>query len=106
MRAETRGEGAARQIDDIADALETDARERRDGVSGKPQCGDWQRREEGALLAAGIARRLAEMGGGPGGADAAGDGDAVGEAGLRDTLAQIGDQRLLAAVEMRAAADV
>ncbi len=98
--------GAARQIDDIVDALEADARQRRDGLGGKPQRGERQRRQQCALLAAGIARRLAEMRGGPGGADVAGDGDGVGKARLRDALAQIGDQRFLAAVKMRAAADV
>ncbi len=46
------------------------------------------------------------MRGGPGGADAAGDGDGVGEAGLFEPVGEIGDQRLFAAVKMRAAADV
>ena len=106
VRAEAGGERAARQIDDIADALETDARERRNGLRRKPQCGKRQRRQQGALLAAGIACRLAIMRGGPGGADGSGDGDGVGKARLRDALAQIGDQLVLAAVKMRAAADV
>ena len=54
----------------------------------------------------GVACRLAEMRGGPGGADAAGDGDGVGEAGPLQPGGKIGDQRLLAAVKMRAAGNV
>ena len=46
------------------------------------------------------------MRGGPGGADAAGNGDGIGEAGLFQPGGEIGDQRLFAAVKMRAAADV
>ena len=46
------------------------------------------------------------MRGGPGGADGAGNGDAVGEAGAVEPPGEIGDQRLLAAIKMRAAADV
>ena len=59
-----------------------------------------------ALLAARITCRLAIMRGGVGRADAAGDGDAIGKAGLLQPLAEIGDQRRFAAVKMRAAADV
>ncbi len=73
---------------------------------GKPQRAERQRREQLAFLAAGIACRLADMRGGPGGADGAGNGDAVGEAGLLDAGRQIGDQFVFAAVKMRAAADV
>ena len=46
------------------------------------------------------------MRGGPGRADAAGDGDTVGKAGAVEALAKVGGQLVLAAVKMRAAADV
>ena len=68
--AEAGGEGCARQIDDIADALQADARQRRDGLRRQPQRGERQRRKQSAFLAASVACGLAEMRGGPGRADA------------------------------------
>ena len=90
--AEARGQRRARQVDDVADALQADACERRDGRRRKPQRGERQRREQFAFVAAGIARRLAVMRGGPGGADGAGNGERIGEAGALQPAAEIGDQ--------------
>jgi hypothetical protein len=46
------------------------------------------------------------MRGGPGGADGAGNGDAVGESGALDAAGEIGDQFVLAVIKMCAAGDV
>ena len=104
--AEAGGERRARQIDDIADALQADAGEACDRRRRKPQRGERQWREQRALFAAGITCRFAIMRGSPGGADGAGNGERIGKAGVFQAAAEIGDQFTLAAVKMRAAADV
>ncbi|MFL5103802.1 MAG: hypothetical protein ACJ8E5_24655 [Xanthobacteraceae bacterium] len=43
FRAEPRGERGARQIEDIADLFETDARERRHRVARQTECRNRQR---------------------------------------------------------------
>ena len=103
---ETRGQRRARQIDNVADAFQADARQRCHRAGIEPQRGERQRRKQRALLAAGVTSRLAMMRGGVSRADGAGDGDAISKAGRLQAAAEIGDQRVLAAVEMRAAADV
>ena len=106
LHAEAGGERAARQIDDIADAFQADARQPGDGCGRKPQRGQRQRRQKAALLAIEVIPRLAMMRGGPCGADAAGDRERKSKAGGFQPAAEIGDQFLLAAVKMRAAANV
>ena len=106
IRAEAGGKRRARQIDNVADALEADARQRRHGHGRKPQRGERQRRQQLALLAIGITLRFADMRGGPGGANSSGNGKRIGEASPFDALAEIGDQRRFAAIKMRAAGDV
>ena len=78
-----------------------------DGRRRKPQRGERQWREQRAFLAGGMTCRLAVTRGGPGGADGAGDGDAHRRSRrVSSRPREIGDQRLLAAIKMRAAADV
>ena len=98
--------GARGKIDDVADALEADAAERRHHVAVEPERGERQRRQALALRAAWLHLRLAEARRRPGGADRVGDGDAVREAGAAEAPREIAGQLRLAAEEMRAAADV
>src|SRR5262249_27684464 len=49
--AETGGERGARQIDDVADALEAEARQRGDGLARQAQCCERQRRKTFVLVA-------------------------------------------------------
>ena len=104
--AETRRQRAARQIDDVGDALEADALEHRDGIVGKPQRRERQRGEQRALGAGCDDPRLGKMRRRPGGADRVGDGGAHREAEARQSRDEIAQQRLFAAEQMRAAADV
>ena len=104
--AEAGGERRARQVDDVADALETKARQRRDRIIRQPQRGERQRRD-GVALAAG----RNDVGGTearhrPGGADGAGDGDTRRKAEVGQACQQIVAQCGFAAEQMRAAADV
>ena len=104
--AEARGQRCARQVDHVADLLETDARERGDRRRFEPQRRERQRRQQSALLAIGVTARCAVARGGVRRADRAGDGDGAGKPGAREPRGQIGGERLFAAVEMRAAGDV
>ncbi len=104
--AEARGERRARQVDDVADALEADAGERRDGVGRQPQRGERQRRERVALFGRCNVRRIAEARHRPGRADGRRDGGARREAEARHPRKEIVAQLCLAAEQMRAAADV
>ena len=75
--------------------------------SGQPQRGERQRRERVALLAGrDDRRRRVEAGGGPGRADGRRDGGARREAEAGHPRQQVVAQLLLAAEQMRAAADV
>src|SRR4029079_14617002 len=91
---------------DIADVLQADAAEACDCRRRKPQRGKRQWRENAAFLAAGIACRFAITCDSPGSADGAGNGERIDETGFFQAAAEIGDQFALAAVKMRAAADV
>ena len=106
VRAEAGGQRAARQVHNIADTFQADARQPRHRSRRQPQRGKRQRRENAALLAANIAFRLAVMRGGVSRADGAGNGERKSKAGAIESLGEIGDERALAAVKMRAAADV
>src|SRR5262249_3814787 len=94
------------QIDDIANALQADASETRDSRRQKSQRGERQWRKNAAFLATRIACRFAITRSSPGSADGAGNGERIGEAGFFQAATEIGDQFTLAAVKMRAAADV
>ena len=68
--AEAGGERRARQVEDVADALEADARQRGDRVARQPQRRERQGGEKIALIIGWDDRRLAETRGGAGRADA------------------------------------
>ncbi len=104
--AEAGGERRARQIEDVADALQAEARQCGDHVTRESQRHERQRRQEIAFVAGSCDRRLAETRRGPSRADGRGDCGARGKAEARHPCEQIVAQPLLAAEEMRAAADV
>ena len=110
LGAETGGERRARQIEDVADAFEADARQRGDGLGRQPQRRERQRREQRRArrryagdAVTGIARSGAAR---PGGADGRGDGGARCKAETRHAGEEIVAQLRFAAEQMGAAADV
>ena len=102
--AEAGGERRARQIDDVADLLEADALERGDRLVRQPQRLKRQWRKERARVIAdchiGKARR------GVGSADGRGNRGTRGKTPSPHPREQVGAQLLLAAEQMRAAADI
>src|SRR5215469_5610101 len=104
--AEAGGERGARQVEDVADALQAEAPERGDGLVRQAQRCEGQRRKTLALtvICAGR-RRIAETRHGRGRADGAGDGGACRKAQTCHPREEIAAKVLLAAEEMRAAAD-
>src|SRR5215470_18564353 len=106
LEAEARGKWCARQIDDIADALQADSAEAGNSCRRKPKRSQRQRIEQRAFFATSVTFRLSIMRSGPCGADCAGNGKRIGKAGIFQTAAEIGNEFMLAAIKMRAAADV
>ena len=104
--AEAGGERRARQVDDVADALQADARQRRDRLGRQPQRRERQRREQARARRPARRSHGCEMRRGPGRADGRRDGGARREAEARHAREQVVAQLCLAAEEMRAAADV
>ena len=105
---ETGSERRTRQIEDVADAFQADARQRGDGLVRQPQRWERQWRKTFTRLATRIRHglRIAEARGSGGCADAGGNGGARRQAQTRHPREEIVAKLFLAAKKMRAAADV
>jgi hypothetical protein len=106
LGAEAGHERRARQIENIGDAFQAEARQRGDHLGRHSQCCERQRHQRVTLLARSDGRLVVETHGSPCRADGRSDGGAGRKAEVRHARDEIIAKFLLAAEEMRAAADV
>ena len=106
LRAEACGKRRARQVENIADALEPDARQGGDGFAGQAERGERQEFQQLALAAGINDRQRGKPRRRRSGADRAGNRSTQRKAETRYACRKIVDELRFAAEEMRATADV